>query len=169
MRVRNIGAGSERGRAIRCRPDDHAARRKDCARTSEMASLSSTRRTRGRSDEPALPSSLMSRRQLRLRVDARLSRHAALRDVKANGGLHASATPGAGLNLEQPANHFHSLFHTQEAEAVGRHDLSIKPDAIVDDAHAEFCLVRRETYGEFLGLAVFDRVVQRLLNDSEQT
>src|SRR5688572_18083925 len=110
----------------------------------------------------------MTRRRFRLRVAVGTSRHAAWREFKGNGGIHLSATAWAGSNLEQSANHFQSLFHTKEAEAVGRHDLSVKPDAIVDDAPAEFCLVRSETYGKFLGLAVFDRVVQRLLNDAEQ-
>ena len=76
----------------------------------------------------------MTRRRFRLGVDAKPSRVVALRDVKANGGIHPSARPRTGVNVDEAANHFQSLSHANEAEAFGRHDLSVKPDAIVDDA-----------------------------------
>src|SRR5688572_1544576 len=138
-----------------------------------MASLSSTRRTRGRSDKLVID--VIDFDVQRVAVDSRIGLGggptvlATLDNGERNRGLHPSATARAGADLESAANRFQSLFHADEAETFRPHGIEVKAHAIVDDAQGEAGRASSEMHRDLFGVAVFDRVLERLLNDPEQT
>ena len=84
--------------------------------------------------------------------------------------MNRSALSWLRLNLEISVNHLHSLAHADESQSLaGQSLVFVKSGSAV--AHGQVNLVRGATqfYGEMAHTAIFDRILQSLLQDSEQT
>lgn len=84
--------------------------------------------------------------------------------------MNRSALLSLRLNLEISVNHLHSLTHADESQSLaGQSLVFVKSGSAI--AYGQVNLVRGATQfdGEMAHAAMFDRIVQCLLQDSEQT
>src|SRR6186713_57455 len=84
-------------------------------------------------------------------------------------GGHTTAGPRSREDLERATHGFQPLIHADQAEAFIPGCIDIKSHAVVDDAHRERIAEATHTHRYLGGAAVLDRILERFLNDSEQT
>src|SRR5687767_5230025 len=71
--------------------------------------------------------------------------------------------------MEHTANRIETFDHAAEADTLAPGIIDVEPDAGIDDGQVQSIGFIAQVYRHVLGVAVLDRVLQRFLNDPEQT
>ena len=93
-------------------------------------------------------------------------------NVIARGGTVAvSRVPAPGLDCisSDPPIDLQAFDHADEADAFAPGRIDVESDAVVDDDQGESVGATAQMHRYVFGVAVLDHVLQRFLNDPEQT